>query len=1036
VSSIHLLKAFDKSQLWRFFVDGRFQKKYDGWVGYEAGERGSIQALLNGFSYMLDHFDLSSGLNATYLRELHKICMLNVETSNLKSSPGDIRYLNSGMPFFAKSTTYEHLVEVFSMRHDDGTSVFNSQKYGKTANELDVDEVYAYMQKEGKINYRNWYPNLDKEQQQALEGKATLHEFYQAKHSVQMLIVAKMEAIIERYNRDIQYAKTDDEKLAIIALVPRELELLHPFPDGNSRTFSCITLLHLLLYNGLTPTLLDNPNLDNEVSLGQWINEIKQGQQRMQDLLIDKNARVFNYSILDMAAENKQAFNKMSEGLNAKIAAQREIFLTPKLLQAYTGGEWQSKNSLENLRFTGVGTYGTYALGNIYFAVAIKDWLKEGKDVAAELHKVLAKGMRALVIDDIRYANLIDIPILLVEDSFAAFKQASIQVRQAHNPFTVLVTGTEGKTGAKVQFHHLLNGQVKTHAVLNSANTEVPVLRSLINLEPDDQVEINEVSVGSDEAYRVERAQMVNPNLCFFTNIGPNHMDMHKNIENIMCAKSSVVEGLTPDGRCIVNSTIEHYPKLLNAIYERRKNTPILTYGTLKSDNATLLLQTFDSERFGWQVQALIEGESVNYFLPLFQQHAPLTSVGILLAVKIMGYDLQQAAASYQGLVPFETMGRMLKLHKRSGDIHFYDQSRRGGLHGMRSAFADMKNFKVKGKIVALVGGISIKKDSEWTQQSHTELANMINESQIGRLYTTGQFMSYVTDKLEDPSVFVQHSDDLDDLALQLFSELQGGDMLFIIGSAYLYLGRVADRLLRLKDQSKFDYKILDLDLNATQVQEYRALVSMAEIEKGNKESIVLKNNVLDASYYHNFVENKDFTQMRAQLVQHFLTALDDLFSHCGFRNVSADIANTGGSNFVLNSEFCAQWFNNLDKNPSLPRKQLFGYFYAFDNTDYLLHIELATMNLHIGLVKYTLQDGLYKALKMTEKESVEVITRYSSERPLKFEYRSWGLRWCSYDCGKFIDPTRAITYGTMVALEQSTLKHEVLDPLLAQLSA
>ena len=53
MSKLKYLKEFDKSQLWRFFVDGRFHKKYDGWVGYEAKERGSIQALINGFSFAL-----------------------------------------------------------------------------------------------------------------------------------------------------------------------------------------------------------------------------------------------------------------------------------------------------------------------------------------------------------------------------------------------------------------------------------------------------------------------------------------------------------------------------------------------------------------------------------------------------------------------------------------------------------------------------------------------------------------------------------------------------------------------------------------------------------------------------------------------------------------------------------------------------------------------------------------------------------------------------------------------------------------------
>lgn len=1040
MSSMELLKQFDKSQLWRFFVDGRFQKKYNGWVGYEAGENGSVQAVLNGFAFMLDNFFiLSGGLKGTYLRELHKICMLNVETSNLKSSPGDIRYLNSGIPFFSKSTTYEHLLEVFEMRKDDGTAIFNTQKFAKTANELSADEVYSYMLKVGKVNYRNWYPNLDKKLQHALDGKATLHEFYEAKHTIQMMMVSKMEDIIERYNKNIRLAETDDEKLKVIASVPRELELLHPFPDGNSRTFSCITLTHLLLYHGFTPALLENPNLDNEVSLSQWIEEVRKGMERTKILISDPNASVFKYSIMDMGKHDRDKFLEMAVDVVGKIEDYKEIYLTPRLLEEYSQGEWLKDGCDEKLRFTGVGTYGTYARGNVYFTMAIKEWIKEKKDPFTEIKKVLGKGIRALVLDDLTYAKDVNVPILYVNDSFEAFKKCAIQVRQNKNPFTVLVTGTEGKTGAKIQFHHLLNKQVKTHAVLNSANTEVPVLRSLINLECNDEVEINEVSVGSNEAYRVERTKMVNPELCFFTNIGPNHMDMHKTIENIIDAKSSVVEGLREGGKCVVNSAIEYYPKLINAINKRRPDTPILTYGTHKSDTATLMKQTFDSKRFGWDVEAIIDGEKVNYYVPILQQHAPLASVGILLAIKEMGYDVYKAARDYEGLVPFETMGRMLTLHKRSGDVFFYDQSRRGGIQGMRSAFNDIKNFKIDGKIVALVGGISIKRDSSWTREAHTELAKMINESKIERLYTTGDFMDYVTSKLNKPSIFVKHSDDLIDLARSLYNEVECGDLLFIIGSAYLYLGRVSNRLLKLKDESKFDYKITNYSLSNENVQMYRALIVFDEIENGSSLEHALTRNKLSLSDYDDFkAQYKNFTQIRAELLFHFFKSLDKkVLSFEGLCQVNEDIIETGNKSFVYNREFCQKWFNNLDKKSGQPKKQLFGSFYYYGNEHYLLHIEVGTMNLHIGFVKYRKAEGSYKVLKMGADDYQDIALKYGEHlgKHIVFEERSWGLKWYSGDCGKFIDLTSASVYSTMAAFTQSELCNSLLVPMLEVLS-
>jgi UDP-N-acetylmuramyl pentapeptide synthase len=1035
-SGIKYLKKFDISQFWRFFVDGRFQKKYNGWVGYEGGERGSVPALINGFAFMLENFDISTGLKATYLRELHKICMLSVETTNLKSSPGDIRYLNSGMPFFSKTTTYEHLVEVFDLRRGDGTAIFNSEKWGKPADELDVDEIYQVMKKDGKINYRNWYPNLDKKQQDAIEGKLTLHEFYEAKHAVQMMMVSKMEEIVQRYNTNIKKAKTQDEKLEVICLVSREMELLHPFPDGNCRTFSCVTLTHLLMYNGFPPALLENPNLDNEVSFSQWIEEVKVGMQRTLNLIQNPELSLFSYSILDMEEENREKFVQMAKPIQEILDNHKEIFLTPKKLEEYTKGTWITDINY-NMRFTGVGTYGTYYKGNIYFTMAIKDWIKDGKNPIKELEKVLSKDIKAVVIDDISYLKYVEhLPVFLVDDCFEAFKKCSIEVRQDANPYTVLITGTEGKTGAKVQLHHLLNKQNKAHGVLNSANTEVPVLRSLINLEPDDNIEINEVSVGSDEAYRVERTMMVNPDLCFFTNIAPNHMDMHKTMENILIAKSSVVEGLKDDGVCIVNDANEYCEGLIEQILKRKPNTKIIKYGTSIDNEAYLIDQTFNNEKIGWDVKANISGREINYFVPMLQKHSALASVGILLVVSFMGYSVEQAARDFATLEPFETMGRVLKIKKKSGTVLFYDQSRRGGIGGMTSAFDDLKNIKVKGRVIALVGGISIKKDSQWTKESHKELAKLINDSAIDRLYTTGNFMNYVHEELKKPEILIKHEDDIDTLATILYNDIKGGDLLFIIGSAYLYLGRVSDRILKKKDKSKYDINIENYDLSTEDINTYKALVVMDEVENSVRSNIALFNNNLATKEYKKILEKySDFTNFRAEILMNFFKSIDTYMQNEGLKVVNKNLDDSFKS-FIYNKEFCIKWFNNLDKKADLPKKQLFGSFYDFGHKKYLLHIEVATMNLHIGFVQYKKVDGVYSAKRIEDDKTKNDILAFikTLNINLDFEVRKWGLRWCTVDCGKGIDLTVAENFITMNNLEKSIFFKDILTAVVKKL--
>ncbi|MDR2196208.1 MAG: hypothetical protein LBE50_06480 [Gallionellaceae bacterium] len=1025
MSTVHLLQQFDPAQLFRLFVDGRFHRKYKGWVGYEAGEQGSVQALLDGFTYMMDHFDLTGGLHSTYLMELHKVCMFGVRTKNPKSSPGDLRFLNSGMPFFPKTTTLENIREILDMRRGDGTPVFNNKAWSLPAEELDAEAVMQAIHTLGKLNYRNWYPILDAEEQAALEKKRGIVQFYEIKQRIQMQFAHRVQDIVDRFNASMAQAANPDAQLRAIALVVRELELLHPFPDGNCRTFACVLLTQLLLNYDFTPTLLENPNLDGEYSLDQWIGEIHKGMALFEMLLHDPKASVYGYSIDDSSAEDQRKFADMSrefvariqaygEGMSNETAATRdELFLTPERLIKYTGGHWQT-SCPDTLRFRSVGTYNTFRSGNLYFALEIAQWEKEGKDVRQELQKVIDKGARALVVDHPAYAADWPVPVCVVKDGYEAFKAVAIGVRKGLAPLTILITGTEGKTGAKVQLHHLLNFQTRAHGVRNSANTEVPVLRSLAGLHVDDRVEISEVSVGGDEALRVDRALMVSPDLCLFTNIGPNHMDMHKTMESLLHAKSSVVVGLREDGLCIINTANPYADGLREAILARKPNARIIGYGTQAGDAAQLLSQTFDVERLGWQIEARIDDETLSYFLPLVQQHAPLASVGVLLTVKRSGFDVRRAAADYASIQPFETMGALVRLPKQDGEILFYDQSRRGGISGMRSAFGDLPNFKPgKGRVIALVGGISVLRDSDWTKEAHHQLAELINHSPIDRLYTTGNYIEYVHERLDHPPVLT--SNDLDELTASLVADVQPGDLLFIIGSAYLYLGRVADRIRQILVHGVAPPAVVIGD--HPRAADYRLLKVYEAVQRGTGTSIASASHGTPYPYYQSAVAKyPNYAAYRGHLLEQFLAAISHLLvDTAGMRDVSKAIAETAWTRYVATPDFCRRWYNNVDKNPKISSKQVFGLFFDFGDPVHLLYVNLATFNLHVGLVRCRRQGETWQPEAMTEARAHEALAQYPALKSLQAEYRTWGPHWLSGDLGRFIEPIDPAVFLAMV---------------------
>lgn len=98
-----------------------------------------------------------------------------------------------------------------------------------------------------------------------------------SEHKLFSYITQTMDSIINEYNHTIVDAKTDDEKILIIAKYVQRIIQLHPFVDGNTR-MAYLLLNKLLHDNGLSFTLLLNPNRLDCTDLTHLVSLIKGGQ--------------------------------------------------------------------------------------------------------------------------------------------------------------------------------------------------------------------------------------------------------------------------------------------------------------------------------------------------------------------------------------------------------------------------------------------------------------------------------------------------------------------------------------------------------------------------------------------------------------------------------------------------------------------------------------------------------------------------------------------------------------------------------------
>lgn len=102
--------------------------------------------------------------------------------------------------------------------------------------------------------------------------------------------------IYEKYCSDLESAKSEYDKLKVIAQYIQDIECMHFFADGNCRMVYLL-LNKELLKNDLKPVILFDPNMFDRMSSDNLVNEILEGQDAFE--LFYKTGKPYDDSISD-----------------------------------------------------------------------------------------------------------------------------------------------------------------------------------------------------------------------------------------------------------------------------------------------------------------------------------------------------------------------------------------------------------------------------------------------------------------------------------------------------------------------------------------------------------------------------------------------------------------------------------------------------------------------------------------------------------------------------------------------------------------
>lgn len=145
-----------------------------------------------------------------------------------------------------------------------------------------------------------------------------------------------------------------------------------------------------------------------------------------------------------------------------------------------------------------------------------------------------------------------DIPVILTQDSLAALQSAATAYLKQLAPYTIGITGSNGKTSVKDMMAAAFATQSSTAATPGNRNSDIGLPLTIMEFEPGLETAILEM--GMENFGEIAKLVSIAPlDAAVITSIGSAHMANLGSRQHIAQAKCEILKGLKPGGLFLYN---------------------------------------------------------------------------------------------------------------------------------------------------------------------------------------------------------------------------------------------------------------------------------------------------------------------------------------------------------------------------------------------------------------------------------------------------------------------------------------------------
>lgn len=377
-----------------------------------------------------------------------------------------------------------------------------------------------------------------------------------------------------------------------------------------------------------------------------------------------------------------------------------------------------------------------------------------------------------------------DIPVILVEDTLAAFQALAAAYLKDVNPKIVAVSGSNGKTTTKDFIAAIGATTYKTTKTPNNFNNEIGVPTTILAMPHDTELLV--VEMGMDHPGDLTKlSEMVNPDIAVLTMIGEAHIEFFKTRERIADGKMEIVAGIPTGGALVYNGDeplLTERAASLSEIHTQSfglatTNDLFATDIVMTPQNATFTTstqQTYTIPMSGeYNVANALAAISVGTLL-----HIPTDKMALGLATATMTANRTQWLAGNFG-------GQILS------DVYNANPT---ATHEVLHLF---NNVPTNGRRMVVLG--DMLELGEAGPELHAQLASSLTEDAVTDVYLVGDLMANLESALDGRFTGHIHryaKNDKETLIHDLKEQLTAKDMILLKGSHGIHLEEVVTALI------------------------------------------------------------------------------------------------------------------------------------------------------------------------------------------------------------------------------------------------